>query len=571
MSTNFPTAKDDSTSLPVEATTEQLSVNHQPSHQNLSDAVVAIEDKLGIDSSADTDSIDYKINNIDHETDISNVGTNTHDDIDTHIADTTNPHSVTKTQVGLGDVENLKVKLDATTAPTADDDSGDGYSIGSAWIDVTNDKAYICVDATATAAVWVRGVEDHTELTNIGSNTHAQIDTHIANTANPHSVDIDDVTPTTTKGDVIVENGSNAIRVAVGSNNQVLTADSTEASGVKWESPTTASSNAYIATAGESISAGDAVSMEQNTDSIDLEKSSSQYLSIVDGSQTGLDLSTTPFTLQCWYKPESVGLNYGLISKRQAIATTGGYTLYINASDKIQLEVGNIGVGADTVTGNTSLSAGTWYHITAVRDGTNMKVYLNAVDDSSSTVTDNARNVDNAHAFAIGALRTDTPDNYADGLVDDVRVYNVARTEAQVLADYQTQLDGDEANLQGYWTLNGALTDKTSNNNDLTNNNAAVFSQVVPFTMSSARVVKSNATSAFLAQSFIGFAESNIAVTATGSIVIGGLITGLTGLTIGETYYLSDTPGEISSSVGTITRKVGIANSTTSLVVTNIW
>lgn len=40
--------------------------------------------------------------------------------------------------------------------------------------------------------------------------------------------------PGTTKGDVLVHNGSDHIRLAVGSNNQVLTADSAEASGVKW-------------------------------------------------------------------------------------------------------------------------------------------------------------------------------------------------------------------------------------------------------------------------------------------------------------------------------------------------
>ena len=75
---------------------------------------------------------------------------------------------------------------------------------------------------------------DHTLLSNIGTNTHAQIDTHIANVANPHSVDIDDVTPTTTKGDIIVENATVATRLAVGTNDQVLTADSTQATGVKW-------------------------------------------------------------------------------------------------------------------------------------------------------------------------------------------------------------------------------------------------------------------------------------------------------------------------------------------------
>lgn len=45
-------------------------------------------------------------------------------------------------------------KLDATTSPTVNDDSGDGYSVGSRWVDVTNDKAYICLDAAVGAAVW---------------------------------------------------------------------------------------------------------------------------------------------------------------------------------------------------------------------------------------------------------------------------------------------------------------------------------------------------------------------------------------------------------------------------------
>jgi len=42
---------------------------------------------------------------VDHNT-LSNIGTNTHVEIDTHIESTSNPHSVTKTQVGLGSVEN---------------------------------------------------------------------------------------------------------------------------------------------------------------------------------------------------------------------------------------------------------------------------------------------------------------------------------------------------------------------------------------------------------------------------------------------------------------------------------
>lgn len=45
-------------------------------------------------------------------------------------------------------------KIGATTAPTVNDDAGDGFSPGSTWVDETNDKSYTCVDATVGAAVW---------------------------------------------------------------------------------------------------------------------------------------------------------------------------------------------------------------------------------------------------------------------------------------------------------------------------------------------------------------------------------------------------------------------------------
>ena len=44
--------------------------------------------------------------------------------------------------------------INATAAPTATDDASEGYSVGSHWVDVSADKAYICVDSTVDAAVW---------------------------------------------------------------------------------------------------------------------------------------------------------------------------------------------------------------------------------------------------------------------------------------------------------------------------------------------------------------------------------------------------------------------------------
>lgn len=94
---------------------------------------------------------------------------------------------------------------------------------GAGTIDPTN---YVDNDTT-----------DHTLLSNIGTNSHSDIDNHISSTANPHSVTIDQVTPTTTKGDIIVENGTNAVRVGVGTDGQVLTANSAVTEGVEWATP----------------------------------------------------------------------------------------------------------------------------------------------------------------------------------------------------------------------------------------------------------------------------------------------------------------------------------------------
>jgi len=72
-----------------------------------------------------------------------------------------------KYDVKLFDSEDAGVllnKLDATTAPTVNDDSGDGYAEGSYWIDVTGDQAYRCVDDTVGAAVWIKTTLQTTDL-----------------------------------------------------------------------------------------------------------------------------------------------------------------------------------------------------------------------------------------------------------------------------------------------------------------------------------------------------------------------------------------------------------------------
>lgn len=103
-------------------------------------------------------------------TDGSDTTLHDHDGISentTHRGSSANPHTVTKTQVSLENVEDLKVNLVATAAPSAaTDDVTLGYSVGSRWFDITNDKEYVCLDNTDTAAVWIE-----TTVTTGGSHT----------------------------------------------------------------------------------------------------------------------------------------------------------------------------------------------------------------------------------------------------------------------------------------------------------------------------------------------------------------------------------------------------------------
>lgn len=104
-----------------------------------------------------------------NHTGLVNIGTNTHAQIDTHIASTANPHSVTAAQTGAAPAAE-----GVTNGNSHDHSGGDGAQI------------------------------NHTTLSNIGTNTHAQIDTHVGSTANPHTT----TDANLSTSDVTTNNGS---------------------------------------------------------------------------------------------------------------------------------------------------------------------------------------------------------------------------------------------------------------------------------------------------------------------------------------------------------------------------
>jgi hypothetical protein len=100
---------------------------------------------------------------------------------------------------------------------------------------------------------------------------------------------------------------------------------------------------------------------------------------------------------------------------------------------------------------------------------------------------------------------------------------------------------------------------------------AAVLGAVVNTTASNTAATYADNFSGYRTNAFLGVSVGSASAGGTVTAVINGIVTGLSGLTPALQYYLSNTGGAISTTIGTVTRKIGIAISTTQLLITNNW
>ena len=96
---------------------------------------------------------------------------------------------------------------------------------------------------------------------------------------------------------------------------------------------------------------------------------------------------------------------------------------------------------------NGALSAGVWTHIAGTYDGTNLKLYLNGLLIDSSAPSAVLFQPSGNFIFSDNT-------EFLDGKLDELRVWNYARSDQQIRENMHLTLSGSEMGLLNYWQLN---------------------------------------------------------------------------------------------------------------------
>ncbi len=128
-----------------------------------------------------------------------------------------------------------------------------------------------------------------------------------------------------------------------------------------------------------------------------------------------------------------------------------------NQTSQINFSIGNNPTYSVSSTGINFINQ--WHHVAAVKSGTQLLLYidgvLNAISTCSSTIPSNA------YPIKIGE-NAQTGPRYFNGKMDELRVWNHARTAEQIKYGRYNQLSGYETGLSIYYQMNVVSLDWVS-------------------------------------------------------------------------------------------------------------
>ncbi|MCF6212654.1 MAG: Ig-like domain-containing protein, partial [Flavobacteriaceae bacterium] len=217
-------------------------------------------------------------------------------------------------------------------------------------------------------------------------------------------------------------------------------------------------------------------------------------------STTFGNFGTADFTIEGWIKTTKDKKRFVLGKRAASGATTPLWNVFINASGTLGFEIKQISSANNgDLTGTTDVGDGNWHHFAVTRTGTTTTVYIDGVQEAQKNPTTNGggvTNLSNATSFKLGKAFNST-DTFK-GQMDEVRVWNVARTLSEIQDNRFKILTGNETNLAALFRLDEGtgttINDATSNNNDGTLTNMDAATDWLPSTVWQNRTILEDAT-----------------------------------------------------------------------------
>ena len=161
------------------------------------------------------------------------------------------------------------------------------------------------------------------------------------------------------------------------------------------------------------------------------------YLSVA--SSTDFNLGSSDFTIETWIF--GAAASETVVSIWETTENDRAFELAITTGNVVYFSLSTDGTNTNSLglSGTTSLSATSWYHLAAVRDGNMVTVYVNGVAEVSSSWAYSVHST--SQALAIGTERVLSPRNYLSGQLDEFRISTVCRYSGSQF-DLQTKQFG---------------------------------------------------------------------------------------------------------------------------------
>lgn len=190
-----------------------------------------------------------------------------------------------------------------------------------------------------------------------------------------------------------------------------------------------------------------------------------QSVKIFDNSL--LSFTNNIFSIEFWLKARDVQAPFAVLSKGQEYAIN-----IVEGTGQIALFAFADAPGFEIIYQNiVAMSDTEWHHWAWVGNDSVSKVYLDGVQiDSTAKVTGSVLMGDSSADLRVGLVYDPNLDTifYGDGLIDDLRFWNVARSAGNILSFKDSELVGNETGLKAYYKFNeqtGVLVgDSTANN-----------------------------------------------------------------------------------------------------------